>query len=72
MILPDGKLLIPDIRNCRLLFAAQGRQAPRHGWALPDPAATSLLHTSATPTGCSPCAMGTIWSPRSTGTGLTP
>jgi DNA-binding beta-propeller fold protein YncE len=28
MILPDGRLLIPDIRNCRLLFLRPGASAP--------------------------------------------
>lgn len=28
MLLPDGRLLIPDIRNCRLLFVHPGASAP--------------------------------------------
>ena len=28
MILPDGRLLIPDIRNCRLLFIRPGASGP--------------------------------------------
>ncbi len=28
MVLPDGHVLIPDIKNCRILLIAQGTQAP--------------------------------------------
>jgi len=71
MILPDGRLMIPDIRNCRLLFVQPVPWHPRHSSAPPGSAATSLRRTLVAPTGCSRCVTGVIWLPRSTGTGST-
>jgi hypothetical protein len=37
MILPDGRLIVPDIRNGRLLFVQSGASAPSARWARPAP-----------------------------------
>jgi hypothetical protein len=73
LVLPDGHVLIPDIKNCRILLIAQGPRPP-NGYSgrtvgRRAAASTNRRASSGAPTALSRCGTATTSSPRSRGPG---